>query len=113
MKHCPVCEQRTLIDVNDITNDLDGYVFIVKGSRCRSCGEEFINEKEGQVMIQAARRLGVWGSPFKLHRKLSRSARGTVLRIPADFEKDLHLKGTEEVAISKVGQRRLLVEIES
>lgn len=113
MKQCPVCEQETFVNVNDIVNDIEGYTFVVKGSRCLACSEEFINEKEGQVMIQAARRLGVWGEPFKLHRKLSRSARGTVLRIPTDIEKDFHLKGTEEVAISKVGQRRLLVEIES
>ncbi len=110
--NCPACENGALVAVSDIANDLDGYIFIVKGKRCSSCGEEFIDEKEGQLMIQVARRLNVWGQPLKLHRKLSQSARGTVLRIPADLEKELHLKGTEEVAISRLGTRRLLVEIE-
>ncbi len=82
---CPQCEQGTLIEVNDIANELDGYVFIVKGKRCNSCVEEFIDQKEGQGMIMAAKRLGVWGQPLKLHRKLSQSARGTVLRIPSDI----------------------------
>ncbi len=109
---CPSCEQGELKIINDIINELESYVFIVKGRRCSFCGEEFIDQQEGQQMISTARRLGVWGEPLKLHRKLSRSARGTVLRIPTDIEKNLDLKGTEEVSISKIGGRRLLIEIE-
>ncbi|MBI4918613.1 hypothetical protein HY837_01685 [archaeon] len=61
------------------------------------CGEEFIGEEEGQGMIRRAKTLGVWGTQLKLHRKLSRSARGTVLRIPLDIEKEMKLKGSENV----------------
>lgn len=111
MKTCPTCEKGKLIAVDDIASELDGYVFVVKGQRCTSCGEEYINERELQPMISVAQRLGVWGQPLKLHRKLSRSARGTVLRIPTDIEKELHLKGNEAVTISKVG-KKIVIEIE-
>lgn len=111
MKTCPVCEKGELIDVEDVVNDLDGYLFVVRGKRCTYCGEEIISEKELQQMIRVAKKLGVWGEPLKLHRKLSKSARGTVLRIPTDIEKELNLKGTEEVAISKIGGK-IIIEIE-
>ena len=109
---CPNCEQGNLIKVEDITSELDSYVFVVKGNRCSSCGEEYIEEKEGQQMINSAKKMGVWGNPLKLHRKLSKSARGTVLRIPTDIERNLSLKGTEEVSISQIGTNRLLIEVE-
>ncbi len=112
MKNCPVCEKGKLVEVDDITSNLDGYIFVVKGERCTHCREEYINEKELQPMISVAQKLGVWGQPLKLHRKLSRSARGTVLRIPTDIEKDLHLKGNEQVTIAKQGNNRIVIEIE-
>ncbi|MFQ5621277.1 MAG: hypothetical protein ACE5FT_05525 [Candidatus Nanoarchaeia archaeon] len=111
MKKCPICEGN-IVKVEDIVNDLDSYLFVVKGDRCNKCGEEFIAEDEGQRMINIARRLGIWGEPLKLHRKLSKSARGTVLRIPSDIEQNLHLKGNEEVSISKIGNKKILVEID-
>lgn len=113
MKKCPVCEKGEIIEVEDILSELDGYAFVVKGKRCLQCGEEFINEKEGQKMIHAAQKLGVWGETLKLHRKLSKSARGTVLRIPTDIEENLHIKGNEEVAISMLGRNKILIEVES
>lgn len=61
MKQCPVCEQETFVNVDDLVNNINGHTFVVKGSRCTSCREEFVNEEEGQAMIQAARRLGIWG----------------------------------------------------
>ncbi len=111
MKTCPLCQGK-VIPVDDIKNDLDGYIFIIKGQRCTKCGEEFLDETEGQQMIETARRLGVWGPPLKLHRKLSKSARGTVLRIPTDIEKNLHLKGDENVLISRIGKNKILIEVE-
>ena len=112
-KRCPVCEKGKLAQVSDIVSEVEGHFFIVEGKRCISCGEEFINEKEGQKMIEVARRLGIWGEPLKLHRKLSQSARGTVLRIPTDIEKSMKLKGNEEVLISKIGKNKLLIELGS
>ena len=113
MKKCPVCEKGSLMEVQDIVSEVEGHFFVVKGVRCTSCGEEFINEKEGQKMIDVARNLGIWGEPLKLHRKLSQSARGTILRIPTDIEKSMKLKGDENVLISKIGKNKLLVEIGS
>ncbi len=110
-KHCPVCEKGKLMPVGDISSEIEGYIFVEKGERCTSCGEEFIGEKEGQKMISIARRLGIWGEPLKLYRKLSKSARGTVLRIPGDIEKNLDIKGGEQVAISRVGKRKILIEV--
>ncbi len=113
MKTCPTCNKEMIMKVDDIVNDIDGYFFVIKGERCTHCGEEFIDEKEGQRMIQIARKLGIWGQPLKLHRKLSRSARGTVLRIPTDIEKNLHLKGDEDILISKIGPNKVLLEVET
>jgi antitoxin component of MazEF toxin-antitoxin module len=62
-------------------------------------------------MINVAKRLGIWGEPLKLRRKLSRSGRGTVLRIPIDIEQALRLKGNEEVLVSKAG-RKIIVEVQ-
>ncbi len=109
---CPVCETGKLAEAKDIVSELEGHFFIVNGKRCTSCSEEFINEKEGQKMIETAKRIGIWGEPLKLHRKLSQSARGTILRIPSDIEKSMKLKGNEEVQISKIGKNKILVEIE-
>ena len=95
---------------DDILSEIDGYAFVERGRRCTACGEEFIPEEEGQRMIKVARRLGIWGEPLKLRRKLSRSGRGTVLRIPSDIERSLGIKGDEEVTISKAG-RRIIVEV--
>ncbi len=111
MKKCPICEKGELIDVDDIISEIEGHFFIERGKRCNSCNEEFISEKVSQNTIEIARRLGLWGEPLKLHRKLSRSARGTVLRIPTDIEENLHLKGDEKVLISKIGKNKILVEI--
>ncbi|MBI2671528.1 hypothetical protein HYX16_01200 [Candidatus Woesearchaeota archaeon] len=111
MKKCLICGKGELIEVEDIISEIEGHFFIEKGKRCSSCGEEFISERTSQNTIEIARRLGLWGEPLKLHRKLSRSARGTVLRIPTDIEENLHLKGDEQVLISKIGKNKLLVEI--
>ena len=76
-----------------------------RGHRCTSSGEEFIPEEESQRLIKVARRLGIWGEPLKLRRKLSRSGRGTVLRIPTDIERSLALRGDEDVSVSKAGRK--------
>ncbi|MBI2137099.1 hypothetical protein HYU12_01125 [Candidatus Woesearchaeota archaeon] len=112
MKKCPVCEKGELIQANDIVSEIEGHHFVEKGERCNNCGEEFINEKEGQGIIDAAKRLGIWGATMKLHRKLSKSARGTVLRIPSDVEKEMNLKGSENILISRIGKNKILIEIE-
>ena len=109
-KTCPKCGKGKLVKADDIVSEIEGYIFMEKGERCNNCGEEFIPEHEGKKMIEIAKRLGLWGEPLKLYRKLSRSARGIILRIPTDIEKCLHLKGNENVALSKVGNK-IVVEI--
>ncbi|MCX6708886.1 MAG: YgiT-type zinc finger protein [Candidatus Woesearchaeota archaeon] len=111
MKKCSNCSGN-VVEADDIINELDGHSFVVKGRRCTQCGEEFIEELEGQRMIQVARKLGIWGKILKLHRKLSKSGRGTVLRIPSDIEQEMSLTGKECVAISKVGKNKILIEVE-
>lgn len=110
MKTCPACGGG-LTPVDDILNNLDGYIILSGGFRCIKCGEEIIPEDEAQRMILIAKKLGVWGTPLKLYRKLSKSAGGTVLRIPSDIEHNLNLKGDEQVAISKVGRNKILIEV--
>ena len=82
-----------------------------RGKRCDACGEEFPCEEEAQRTIEGARKLGVWPEPLTLHRKLSKSGRSLVLRIPSDLEKQMHLDERTTVAIAKAGNR-IVVEIE-
>ena len=107
---CPNCGRRRLVPADDITSEIEGYTFVEQGLRCGACGEEFIPEEESQRMIRVARRLGIWGEPLKLRRKLSQSGRGTVLRIPTDIERSLQLRGDEEVLVSKAG-KKIIIEL--
>ncbi len=111
MKKCPVCEKGNLIDADDIASEIEGHFFIERGTRCNKCGEEFLSEKNSQKTIEIAKNLGIWGEPLKLHRKLSKSARGTVLRIPVDIEKSMNIRGEEDILISRIGKNKLLIEI--
>ena len=104
-RRCPACRNGKLVAADDIISDVEGYFFVERGSRCGSCGEEFVPEREGAKMIVVARRLGVWGEPVKLYRKLTKTARGVVLRIPSDLERSLAIRGDEEVTLSKVGRK--------
>jgi len=110
---CPVCGKGELHPVDDIVSEIEGLAFVERGRRCSMCGEEFVDEEDSNRTIKVARRLGVWGSPLKLKRKLSHSGRGIVLRIPEDLRQSMGLKGTEAVALSKVGSRKILLEVES
>ena len=109
---CPACGRGHLVQVNDIISEFGGYVFVERGERCDVCGEEFPFEEEVQRTIEGARRMGVWPEPLKLYRKLSRSGRSLVLRIPSDLEKQMHLDQHTKVAIAKAGNR-IVVEIEN
>jgi YgiT-type zinc finger domain-containing protein len=110
-RSCPACDAGELVFVEDIITVIEGFTFVERGWRCTRCGEEFLSEEESQRTIEAAKRLGIWGEPLKLKRRLSRSGRGTVLRIPSDIEDALGLKGDEEVLVSKAG-RKIIVEIQ-
>jgi YgiT-type zinc finger domain-containing protein len=112
MKRCPICKKGTRADVDDIDYAFGDHHVIIKGERCTSCGEEFFGMPELERIARTGRRLGMWGSPMRLQRKLSRSGRGTVLRIPVDIEQEMKLKGNERVTISKAGKRKILIEIE-
>ncbi len=111
-KVCPSCGKGNLVPANDIVSELGGYVFVESGERCTACREEFPYEEESQKTIGAARRLGVWPEPLKLYRKLSRSGRTLVLRIPTDLEKQMDFKEETEVAITKVGSK-IVIEKEA
>ena len=104
-KKCPICNRGELKEVDDIVSEIEGYVFIEKGERCLECREEFIHEKEAQRTVEISRQLGIWPKPLKLHRSLSKSGRGLVLRIPSDLEKDMKLKPGSHITISKVGHK--------
>lgn len=112
-KTCSVCEKGVLQPVEDILSEIEGLIFVEKGDRCMNCGEEFIPQEQGQKTIALARRMGVWGQPLKLHRKLSKSAGGTILRIPSDIERAFHLRGNEHVLLSTLGKTKLVIELEA
>lgn len=110
---CPVCGKGELANVDDILSEIDGLAFVERGRRCPVCASEFVDEGDSNRTIKVARRLGIWGSPLKLKRKLSHSGRGIVLRIPEDIRESLRLRGNESVAVSKVGSKKILIEVES
>ena len=108
IKICGICEKGGMEEVDNIISELEGYVFVEKGLRCNKCGEEFIHEGEAKRTIEIARKLGIWPTPLKLHRSISKSGRGLVLRIPSDLEADLKLKSGQAIAISRVGHRIII-----
>lgn len=112
MRKCQVCEEGMLIEAEDITLEIEGYIFIVKGDRCGNCKEEFPYEEESQRAISIARKLGVWPEPLKLYRHLSKSGNGLIFRIPSDLEKQLKLNENINIAITKVG-KKIVIEPES
>lgn len=110
---CPACGKGELLPVDDILSEIEGLTFVERGHRCSASGEEFIDEGDSNRTIKVARRLRIWGEPLKLRRKLSQSGRGVVLRIPEDLRRSMGLKGTESVALSKIGTKRILLEVEA
>jgi hypothetical protein len=110
---CPVCGKGDLLPVDDILSEIEGLAFVERGHRCTVCGEEFIDEQDSNRTIKVARRLGIWGEPLRLRRKLSQSGRGVVLRIPEDLRQSMGLKGTESIALSKIGSKKILLEVET
>ena len=110
---CPVCQKGNLVRVDDILSEVEGFAFVERGHRCPVCGEEFIDESDNDRTVKVARRLGIWGEPLKLHRKLSPSGRGVVLRIPEDLRRSMNLKGAETVSLAKVGKKRILLEVQT
>ncbi|MBI2670451.1 hypothetical protein HYX18_00515 [Candidatus Woesearchaeota archaeon] len=112
MRKCPNCEKGELVKVEDITLEIEGYIFIVKGERCSNCKEEFPYEEETQKTVSIARKLGVWPEPMKLYRHLSKSGGGLMFRIPSDLEKQLKLNENVEVSITKIGNK-IVIEPET
>ena len=108
MRICLVCEKGNLVKAEDITLEIEGYVFIVKGERCSNCHEEFPYEEETQKVIPIARKLGVWPEPLKLYRHLSKSGGGLIFRVPSDLEKQLKLNEKSEIGITKIGNKIIL-----
>src|SRR3989338_6930561 len=105
MRPCLNCEKGILEKAEDIILQISGYVFVTRGDRCSFCQEEFPDEKETERAIAAAKKLGVWPEPLKLHRHLSKSAGGLILRIPSDIERQLDLDENTEITVSKVGDK--------
>jgi hypothetical protein len=69
------------------------------------------NAKELDHIRTLRRKHGLERQPVPMNRKLGRSGRQVTVRIPADIERALKLKGTESVAFSVVGKRKILLEI--
>ena len=105
MRKCKICEKGNLAPAEDITLEIENYVFIVKGERCTHCNEEIPCEEETRRAISISRKLGIWPEPLKLYRHLSKSGGGLVFRIPSDIERQLELNENVEIAITKVGNK--------
>ncbi len=105
MRKCLICEKGELVKVEDITLEISGYVFVVKGERCGYCNEEFPYEEETERVISVSRKLGVWPEPLKLYRHLSKSGGGLIFRVPSDIERQMKLTESTEISIAKIGNK--------
>jgi len=56
-RKCLICDLGSLEETEDITLDIGGYVFIVKGHRCTNCKEEFPFEAETKKVIDISKKL--------------------------------------------------------
>ena len=112
VKTCPICEKGKLEYVNDIIQAIGTMQFIMNGERCTHCKEEVVAQGEWNKIINVLRKQGLWTTPLRLHRQLSRSGRGIVLRIPTDIEHSLNIKGNEGITLSLTGKNDILVHIE-
>ena len=109
---CPVCGKGQLSSVDDILSTIEGLTFVERGHRCNAWVRSSLTRRTMTEPSGWLTRLGLWGEPLKLHRKLSNSGRGLVLRIPEDLRKSMGLKGSETVSLAKVGKTRVLLEVE-
>ena len=99
--NCPVCGKGRLEKTDNITSEIGGYTFVEKGHVCPKCKEEFIPEEESKRTIDAAIKLGAWETqPMKISRKLTKTARGIIFRIPNDVQKSMYLTGDEGIELS-------------
>lgn len=105
MRKCLICEKGELVKVEDITLEISGYVFVVKGERCDHCNEEFPYEEETERIVSVSRKLGVWPEPLKLYRHLSKSGGGLIFRVPSDIERQMKLNESTEISIAKIGNK--------
>jgi len=112
MRKCLICEKGELQKVEDITLEISGYVFVVKGERCTNCQEELPYEEETERVINVSRKLGVWPEPLKLYRHLSKSGGGLIFRVPSDIERQMRLNESTEISIVKIGNK-IVIEQES
>ena len=112
MRKCLICEKGELQKVEDITLEISGYVFVVKGERCINCQEELPYEEETERVINVSRKLGVWPEPLKLYRHLSKSGGGLIFRVPSDIERQMRLNESTEISIVKIGNK-IVIEQEN
>ncbi|MBI4980734.1 hypothetical protein HZC30_04235 [Candidatus Woesearchaeota archaeon] len=108
MRKCPICEKGELQKVEDITLEISGYVFVVKGERCNYCREELPYEEETERVVSVSRKLGVWPEPLKLYRHLSKSGGGLIFRVPSDIERQMKLDESTEISIAKIGNKMVI-----
>lgn len=108
MRKCLICEKGELQKVEDITLEVSGYVFVVKGERCTHCQEELPYEEETDRVVSVSRKLGVWPEPLKLYRHLSKSGGGLVFRFPSDIERQMKLDESTEISIAKIGNKIII-----
>ena len=107
---CALCG-GTLSRADDIVCEFPEGAIVTAGYRCVACGEEIFDGADIDRLIGAARKIGAWGGKTTLRRKLSRSGRGTILRIPVDLERALAIKGDETVDIEVMGKKRFVVQV--
>src|SRR3989338_75890 len=112
MRKCLICEKGELQKVEDITLEISGYVFVVKGERCTNCQEELPYEEETERVINVSRKLGVWPEPLKLYRHLSKSGGGLIFRVPSGIGRQMRLNESTEISIVKIGNK-IVIEQES
>jgi hypothetical protein len=71
----------------------------VRGFRCPKCKSELIPIEEGKRVQQLAEKLGLFGAPNALNRKIAQSGNNLVVYVPKEYERQLGLAKGDPIKI--------------
>lgn len=70
-----------------------------RGYKCDKCGYELIPLEEVKRVQEEAERLGLYGAPNPLTRKITKSGNNLAFYIPKEYERELGLKKGSKVKV--------------
>ncbi|MCD4740053.1 YgiT-type zinc finger protein [archaeon] len=107
---CPICggklvTTRTVLDLYDGKVTLKG----VKVQYCPKCKEELFTPEQMNKVDKLTE--GIQLQQISLKRRVSKSGRSLVLRIPQDIARTLHMNKDTEVELRVKNKKEFVVEV--